>query len=416
MPRLTKRMVQAIQPRTNEFFVWDDSLPGFGLRVYPSGQCSYCIQYKMHGRTRRIALGRVEVLTPEQARRRAKELLSQAVLGADPASGRARERNAPTVGELSKRFLTDYVEVSNKPRAVKESRRILGKYIVPRLGARKVKGLQRSDIEQFRNELRDTPFQANRALSALSKMLDLAESWGMRTKGTNPCRGVSRFPEPKRERFLSDAEFARLGRALSVVEQQSPQWQGASPGRPSADAHGGSEVRDPDLGVGLHPLGAAGDPAAGLKDGARSVPLHAPALQVLQGLWEARRSGRWVIPSLSREGPQRSIDEPWKAIREAAGLKLRLHDLRHSYASAGARAGVSLPLIGAVLGHSQASTTARYTHLDSQPAHEATARVGARISAALDRDSQAEVLEFGERGASGSVCFSGDPYVDWNLE
>ena len=182
MPRLTKRMVQAIRPRTNEFFVWDDSLPGFGLRVYPSGQCSYCIQYKMHGRTRRIALGRVEVLTPEQARRHAKELLSQAVLGADPASGRARERNAPTVGELSKRFLTDYVEVSNKPRTVKESRRLLGKYIVPRLGARKVKGLQRSEIEQFRNELRDTPFQANRALSALSKMLDLAESWGMRTK------------------------------------------------------------------------------------------------------------------------------------------------------------------------------------------------------------------------------------------
>ncbi len=286
-----------------------------------------------------MALGGTEVLTPEQARRHARELLSQAILGADSASGRARERNAPTLGELSKRFLTNYVEVSNKPRTVRESRRLLGKYIVPRLGARKVKGLQRSDIEQFRNELRDTPFQANRALSALSKMLDLAESWGMRSRGTNPCRGVSRFPEPKRERFLSDAEFAQLGTALARVEKQSPQWQGAVQavrlliftGARKSEILGlewefihweQEEIRLPDS-----------------KTGPRSVPLNAPALQILQGLWEARSSEQWVIPSLSREGPQRSIDEPWKAIREAAGLKLRLHDLRHSYASAGAREG-----------------------------------------------------------------------------
>ena len=373
--------------------LWDGTLKGFGLRVYPSGRRSYIIQYRVNGRTRRIALGAPEKVSCAQARAHAKKLLSEAALGRDPAAERDKRRNAPRLAELAGRYLRDVARIKNKPRSVREYEKLLTNLILPALGNRKVDEIKRVDVEAFRNAHRGTPFQTNRALSVLSKMLSLAEEWGLRPENSNPTRKVERFKEPGRERFLTDEEFSRLGRALAVVGARSPHWSPAVAAIRLLALTGcrrneilqlrwdfvdwdRSELRLPDS-----------------KTGPRSVALNAPALQVLQSLWEIRQSENWVIRAQTKDAALTAISTPWKAILKEGGLTdLRIHDLRHSYASAGARSGLSLPVIGALLGQSKTSMTERYTHFESEPVHAASGVVGDRIAAAMSPTAGAPVV------------------------
>jgi hypothetical protein len=227
MSRLTKRTVEATAPSQRDVFVWDDALPGFGLRVLPS-----------KGRTRRLALEPHGVLTPEQARRLASEKLAEVRHGGDPSAERIAARHAPTMADLCERYLTEYAAGRKKARSVAEDRRIIAKPLVPALGRRRIADVEHSEVVRLHNAMRKTPIMANRVLALLSKMFSLAERWRVRPLGSNPCRGIDRFPERARECFLSEAELAKLGEVLGEVERarlESPDaLRGSSPSQKSA--------------------------------------------------------------------------------------------------------------------------------------------------------------------------------------
>jgi len=393
MPNLSKRTVETARPREREYILWDESLPGFGLRVFPSGKRSYCIQYRSGGRTRRMALGLHGVLTPAQARQRAQELLSDAKLGADPSVRRRAARRSPTIAELAAKYLAEYAEPRLKPTSVRQFRKILRLHILPNIGSLRVGEITQGDAERLHTSLMKTPFMANRTLALLQAMFTLAERWEMRPRSSNPCTTVRRFPEPRRERFLTDGEFTRLGKALREIEESNPNRSGAVAAIRLMILTGARrneiltlkwdyidwkyrELRLPDS-----------------KTGPKTIVLSAAALLVLEGLQKRQVDAEWVIPGKKPCSHLADIMRPWQEIRAAAGIEdVRLHDLRHSYASAGARAGLSLPVIGALLGQSQVGTTERYSHLARDPIHAANDMIGARIAAALDGKPGADVL------------------------
>jgi integrase len=330
------------------------------------------------------------VLTVQQARQKAIRLLAAVQDGKDPAQERCQEASAPLVADLAERYMRDHAEPKKKARSVHEDRRLLDKHILPVLGARKVGHVTSDDIDRLHASMSKTPILANRVLALLSMMLELAGRWGMRPKGLNPARGVACFKERRRERHLSLDEISRLGDTLREMEQTGGTSSSAVAGIRLLLLSGArrSEIRwlrweNVDLERReLH--------LEDSKTGPRTILLNAPALEVLAGL---DRSAPWVLPATRGDGPV-CLSAAWTRIRKRAGLEdVRLHDLRHSFASVGAGAGLSLWTIGKVLGHTQPSTTARYAHADRDPVHAASEQIASRIAAALDGGSPAEVVE-----------------------
>ena len=201
MPKLTKRMVDAARPQSKDYIVFDEQLPGFGLRVMPSGKKSYLIQYRRDRRTRRLTFGRHGSMTPSEARTKAIELLSFVAAGEDPAEEQKRARQMPTLAALCERFLEEYVAQHCKASTAREYRRSVELFITPALGHANAAEISRADIAKLHHDLRHIPYQANRTLGVLGKIFNLAELWGLRPDGSNPCRHVKRYSEEKRERF-----------------------------------------------------------------------------------------------------------------------------------------------------------------------------------------------------------------------
>jgi integrase len=238
--------------------------------------------------------------------------------------------------------------------------------------------------------MRKKPGAANRVLALLSKMFNLAERWGLRPDGSNPCRHVERYRENQRERFLSPEELGRLGDVLRDVERDAiepPSVVAAIRLLILTGARRSEILRlrweHVDLERGVLRLPES-------KTGERVLYLNPPAVEVLSRL---EQRGPWVLPTASGTGPV-SLSNPWTRIRDRAGLaNVRVHDLRHSFASVGAGAGLGLPIIGKLLGHTQAATTQRYAHLADDPMRQASEVIGQRIAAALDRKPDAEVID-----------------------
>jgi integrase len=218
----------------------------------------------------------------------------------------------------------------------------------------------------------------------------------MRPEGTNPCRRVKRFREIPRERYLSEAELARLGTAMREIETEGRTRSGALAAIRLLILTGArrGEIKnlrwnEVDLEAGLLQLGDS-------KTGAKVIQLPAAALQILAGI--ERGGAVWVFPGKSGARPI-ELDTSWKRVREQAGLEdVRLHDLRHTYASTGVNGGASLPMIGALLGHTRVETTRRYAHLSNDPLRKASEQIGSKLAAALDGRPLAEVVPI-ERGA-----------------
>src|SRR5437867_1216386 len=189
--KITKRAVDALKAGSQDAFMWDAELPGFGCKITPTGSRVYVLQYSKGGRKRRVTIGRHGApWTPDSARNEAMRLKGDVAAGKDPAEARAWDRRAPTLEELAERYLEEHAELKKKPLSVREDRRILEKIIKPKLGSRKVAHIDRVDVSNFHHDLRETPVQANRSLALLSKMINLAERWGLRPIGSNPCRPV----------------------------------------------------------------------------------------------------------------------------------------------------------------------------------------------------------------------------------
>ena len=379
--KLTKRTVDAAEPEAERYILWDSALKGFGLRVETSGTKTFLVRYRIAGRKRFVALGRFGQLTPEQARGLAQETLANVRHGHDPAAERRKERAANSVAELASRFLAEHVGAKRKSSTAVHYRSLIECHLLPKHGSRKAHDFARADLARLHLSLQDRPYQANRLLSVVASMYSFGERHGLVPEGYNPAARIERFPEARRERFLSTEELARLGEAFRKFESDGRFGTGIAALRLLL-------FTGARLGEILHLRWEDVDIERGLlllpdsKTGRKAITLNAPALAVLHSL---ERSGRFVIAGANPEVPRADLKKPWTAVTEAASLSgLRIHDLRHSFASVGAGGGFGLPIIGKLLGHMQAATTQRYAHLDADPIRRAADAIGASIAAALD--------------------------------
>ena len=396
--KLTKRAVDGLRaPADKDAVCWDDDLRGFGLRLKPSGVRSYLIQYRVNGRSRRFTIGKHGELTPEQARDMARKHLGHVREGGDPAAEREFARQAETVAELCDRYLKHHAEVRKKSTSLRNDRANIRDYIEKSLGGRKVADITRADVVKLHHTFKDRPYAGNRVLALLSKMMNLAEKWGIRPDGSNPCRHVEKFKERKRQRFLLGAELASLGKVLAEVERERRAFV-ATKKKPQ-----GVIIEHPSAVPCIRLLLFTGARLSEIltlrweyvdlerqclnlpdsKTGAKVIHLNPGALEVLVGL--ERDGSPWVLRGRTDENHLVNLEKPWRRIRKRAGLPdVRLHDLRHTFASMGVGGGASLAIVGALLGHTQPATTARYAHLSADPLKEATNAIGASLQAALN--------------------------------
>ena len=391
MPRLTQTLIDSLRADGRDRIVFDETVPGFGVRVFRSGRKSYLIQYRSKKRTRRYTLGNCNVLTTPQARKRAQSLLGDVCGGEDPAQARLEGFAAPTVADLVERFLRDH---SAKKKSGAEDRRVLSKYILPMLGRHLAKAVTTHDIDRLHAEIGGhAPIQANRVVSTASTMFGLAERWGMIEEGTNPCRHVKHFRENHRERYLSERELAQLGTAIREFESEGRAGAGAIAAIRLLIFTGARLGEIQNLRWDEVNLEATVLRLRDSKTGAKVIRLGAAAVEILEGLERfERKHPVWVFPGRGGTKPI-ELRSAWVRIRAQAGLEdLRLHDLRHSYASVGVNAGMSLHVIGALLGHNRAETTRRYAHLSDDPLREAAKRIDSKIAASLEGKPPAKVV------------------------
>jgi integrase len=405
--KITKRVVDAAQNRSATYLIRDSEVKGFALVVTPAGAKSYAVDYRMgSGRgapKRRLTIGKHgSPWTPEMARAEAKRLLAEVAAGRDPAAKRQGERNALTFGDLINLYLAEGAG-HKKASTLKADRGRIEHHLRPLLGKLRADRVGRAEVERMRNavvagktaqriaggEKRRPGSVAVGGKGAAAQCVALVSSIYAFAIGRglcvdNPARGVKKAQVRKVERFLSEAELARLAEVLELETEKS-----GNPYPPAAikllllTGCRKSEIvnlrwdhvdfereylRLPDS-----------------KSGAKVVYLNAPARALLRELPRLAASPR-VIPAMRAESAAPAIDKVWSRVRKRAELSdVRLHDLRHSFASVGAIGGLSLPVIGALLGHKHSSTTARYTHLSADPLRAANEAVGARIEAAMRR-------------------------------
>lgn len=383
MPRLTKRLVDAAEAQGSEAFIWDSDIPGFGLRVLPSGRKGYVVQFRAGRRSRRISLGPSTVLTCEQARNRAIAIVAAARNGEDPAAERDAGRKTITVRELAERFDREHIAIRIKASTAGEYRRNLRRFILPALGQLTVTGITRADVAKFHHDLRHIPYQANRCLEVVSKMFGYAEMWGLRPDGTNPRKHIRKYPEEKRERFLSAAELRRIGEVLREMEAEGVELASAILAARLLILTGcrlneimtlqwdhvdleGRALRLPDS-----------------KTGAKIVHLGQPVVELLRDAPRIK-GNPWVIPGTLPGKGLSDLQPFWQRVRARAGVKdVRIHDLRHTFASTAVAAGQGLPMIGKLLGHTQVQTTARYAHLAAEPVKLAADAVAQNLRQSL---------------------------------
>tara|TARA_R110000850_G_scaffold88316_8_gene189728 strand:+ start:177 stop:1370 length:1194 start_codon:yes stop_codon:yes gene_type:complete len=370
MPKLTKRCVESLPIQAKSYFVWDSEIIGFGLRVMPSGTKTYQVQYRKGGRTRRAAIGRHGNVTAEQARRRAQEIMGELSKGENPVEEISQHRRAPTVAALCERFFESHVLEHCKPRTQGEYRRSLDLFIKPALGSFKVVDVERRDIAELHHKHRAIPYQANRTLGVLSKMFNLAEIWGLRPDGSNPCRHVPKYREIKRERYLSKSELQRLGQVLAEAEisgRETPFVVAAF----RLLLLTGCRLREIQT-LRWDYITDRGIELPDSKTGARRIPLPQVARDILAELARLGSGNPHIIAGAMPGQFVTDLQKPWRRLRAAAGLcDVRIHDLRHTYASNAVSSGMPIQMVGRLLGHTQLQTTMRYAHLHDDPVNRA---------------------------------------------
>jgi integrase len=380
--RLTDSSVRQLPvPATGNKAYFDDRLPGFGCRVTAAGYRSFFLNYTSRGRERRFTIGSTVEWKAAAARAEAARLKDQLrVNGADPLAELRAERADPLVSDLCARYEEQHIP-KKRYRSGLEDKAMIASYVIPHLGTLRVAEVSFSDVDGLHRKItkRGTPARANRVASLLSKMFSLAKRWGWRTD--NPVKGIEKNHEEPRSRYLSGAEIARLTEALAA----HPDQQAANVVRLLLLT---GARRNEVLTMTWSQLDAEGrvwtKPSAHTKQKkVHRVPLSAPARLLLSELRAgAAEVETYVFPSPTRPGAHReNVKRAWREVCQTAGLEgVRLHDLRHCYASILVSAGNSLPTIGALLGHTQPQTTARYAHLADDPLLAATETAGAIIT------------------------------------
>jgi integrase len=396
MAKVTKRTVDALKLAAGrDVLLWDDELPGFGVRCRPSGRKVYFLKYRTAGeRQRWLTLGRHGPVTPDAARAKAFREKIAVADGDDPSGARQQKRRENTVAVVADRYLVEHVAAHNKPSTAAEARRIVESRIKPALGTIKITDLTRADIKAWHQGMAATPYEANRALAYCSRMISLAATdWELRED--NPCLGIKRFPERKRERFFTDDELAKLGSALLAMETEGREALGfillvrllATTGMRLGEVLGllWSDIDLPGRAIRLRDA----------KNGARTVHLGAAAVAILDAIEE--RDGR-VIRGLDPAKPFsiNSAQKAWQRLRDHAGIPDgRLHDLRHTAGTFAALAGGSAFVVRDLLGHRTLAMTGRYVERAADMVRATADAVSGRVAAALNAGTTApaEVVE-----------------------
>ena len=360
---LTTRTVEALSAGERTVFR-DRALAGFAVVVEPSGRKTYVLE---RGAAGAVALGRHGSVSAEAARRRAADLLA----------GDARP--APSVAEAAILYLREYVECCCKPATVAQYRRAIDRHIVPALGALPLAAVGRAHAAELQHRLADRPAAANQAVAVLGRLIDHAAERGLAAPRANPCRGLPRYRAGRRERFLTDAELRRLGGALARLEKDgaiAPHAAAAIRLLALTGCRRNEILRLRWDDVRLETMELC---LRDSKTGPKTVPLSPEAAEILARL--PRVPGNpWVVPGRRTGAPVSGIFLPWRRARRLAGLDdVRLHDLRHSFASRALALGESLPTIARLLGHARVETTSRYAHLARDTIREAAARVARTI-------------------------------------
>lgn len=424
--RLDEKLVRALEPpASGNRISYDSEVKGFGVRVTAAGAKAFVLNYTVAGRERRITIGSVPDWSVAGARDRAKELKRRIDVGEDPMGERHDDRAAPTVADLAARFDAEHLSRRRATTAT-EYRSILRGHILPGLGKLRVADLRHADIERLHRKIAvNAPYRANRAVAVLSKMLSLAVRWEMRDD--NPVKGIERAPEDKRERFLTPAEISRLGKELEAHSERTScnairllLLTGARRGETLSATWAQFDL---ERGVWTKPS------AATKQDKTHRIPLSTPAVALLTAMQgNADLDCPYVFPgkrTIDAQGgviwaPLKEIKRVWLALCIKAGLAeqvdkkdaagklvtnadgtrarvwtatVRVHDLRHTYASILASSGLSLPIIGALLGQTQAATTARYAHLLDDPLRAATEHVGSVVAGTAHPGKRAATSE-----------------------
>jgi integrase len=418
--KLNQKTAEAITPTGRTFVVYDETVPGFGCRVSGGGVKAWVFEYRPGGGrrsdTKRMTLGRIDALPYHKARDAAEKQFYRSKLGADPAGERDDARNAPTVTELIGKYLAEAVAGIKQPTTERKYRDYFRNHVCPALGTRRARDVTFSDVTKLHRAIgtRARP-TANRVVALIHTLF----KWGVKAgelpaSMTNPASGVDMYRETARERYLTDDELKRLGATLALAETAGlPAYQ-TDESQPTAKHNRRPENRD--VVVSAHATNAIRlliltgcrigeilklrwkDVDTGRatfkvngKTGQRSVFANAATLAVLEALAEIR-IGDFVVAGDDADQPRADLNKPWERIRRHAKIEdVHAHDLRHTHASIGAAAGFGLPVIGALLGHKDQTSTHRYTHVANDPARRASEAIGAALAAAMGGPS-AEVI------------------------
>jgi integrase len=382
---LTKKAIEEL-PIGADTKLWDETLKGLYLRVYPSGRKTWFLFYRNRGgEQRNYRLGDATVVDPKDARAQAKILLGRITCGDDPVATKHEQREAPSMARLWEEYLERHARPNKRKRSIAEDERNWRAHLAPRLAKKDVAAVSARDIDGFKAAMAGSPGAANRCLALLSTMMNLARRWGYRTD--NPVEQCKRFPENQRDRYLAPSEVRSV---LDALEEESDrgavnavklmlltgQRRGAVLGAKWDQLDLGEEV-------GLWTIPVENQKGRGRVLRVLRIALSKETTQLLRD-WKVaapRNAANLVFPSVVRPGQQRGdLQNFWQRVRTRAGVPdVRLHDLRHSFASIAVNAGVSLAVLGRSLGHRDVRTTQRYAHI-AEANQQATAEI---VSAAV---------------------------------
>ena len=349
--------------------VYDKKLRGFGFKVSPAGKKSFFVRTVRRTGSRDIVLGEAGAMSAAEARRRAVAELGKA---------RTDRINGPLFQDYAEEFMRRQAR-RWKPSTQERNRHFLDRYLLPFFADKRVGDIARPDVRRWFDALSPTPANANRTLPVLSVMMTQAELWNLRPHGSNPCRNIRRYRVKPRERFLSMEELKRLGFVLDHAK----------------DTQAAAAIRL------LLFTGARSSEITGLKwacirgtravlpdskTGPKSIQLPPPARTVLQSL---SRTGDFVFPNRNIDGPMKDLGKRWVKLRRVAALDdVRIHDLRHTYASHAVMSGLELYTVGRLLGHADVATTERYAHLADAHVRKAAGKISRIVNDAMAETNQ----------------------------
>ena len=407
--QITKRLIDSLKPRPDEYFVWDGSLSGFGVRVQSTGAMSYVVKYRAgSGRsapTRRLTLAKAGTITPDEARTLAKKTLGSVAHGADPAAQRAADKRASTLAEVAEQFLTEHVEAKRSASSAGSYRDLLERLAIPELGKRKAEKITTAEIQRLHSKTAHTSLSGQPAAACSEQPVHFRRQGARRACRLQslsrdrifPGRGPRAIPDDAgtgadRGSHPGSRDYRaalRRGRAKPKAKHAPKEANRRTVIGPHAAAalrlliFTGARLREI-----LHLKWEQIDFERGLlllptsKTGKKTIVLNAPALAILNGL---PRTGdlrhRRNVCRQARAPISKSRGKPFPSEPGLTGV--RIHDLRHTHASVGAGAGLGLPIIGKLLGHTQSATTQRYAHLDNDPLKKASEHIGSRLAAAM---------------------------------